>query len=483
MGDPRIDSLHDPYEEQLSAARYKAERDAAMQELQAMRERNIELWMESGMANELVTCAEQKAERLGKLVWRLQNRLARAHRREKALRKGMREWREKVMGAPVRTVSAYDLLPEEDLQTLRWVMEQGGLSDVRLCHNAADNRRVELCGALGIDLETGWSDAMAAMRPRLMPEGMEWLVEAWPRFEDGEPVKFGDAFRDHQGSTRSVLNVKMWQEGGFELGTGQGTYDWHECGERVNRPAKVLDADGVEVELGDDLYSVEGSSKFHVSHVDRANGKIATDAMFALDKWADPKMYTHRATVLAADGKPIRVGDTVWCTNGHGPFEVTSIVYADNWRVVCDSEEIGHLNVFPESITHRAPVLAADGKPIREGETVWSNGGGVYRVTSVHDGKVFARHVGGSFVAEVESAGGDGLYRLRADRLAHERSDSWERLEEDATISPEAYCVKRGIDFSDVDGQHRVLDEVTERMARDLVRRCKELARKENNNE
>ncbi len=63
--------------------------------------------------------------------------------------------------------------------------------------------------------------------------------------------------------------------------------------------------------------------------------------------------------------------------------------------------------------------------------------------------------------------------------LAHERPESWERLEEDATISPETYCVKRGIDFSDVDGQHRVLDEVTERMARDLVRRAKELAERD----
>ena len=33
---------------------------------------------------------------------------------------------------------------------------------------------------------------LTAMRPRLMPEGMEWLVEAWPRFEDDAPVRFGE---------------------------------------------------------------------------------------------------------------------------------------------------------------------------------------------------------------------------------------------------------------------------------------------------
>lgn len=135
---------------------------------------------------------------------------------------------------------------------------------------------------------------------------------------------------------------------------------------------EVLDADGVEVEVGDDLYSIEGMLKLHVSAIDKKSGRIATEAMFALDKWADPKMYTHRA-----------------------------------------------------------PVLAADGKPLREGEAVWDTKDGSYRLTDVHDGEVFARHIGGSFGAEVEYAGGSGLYRLRAEQLTHERPDSYDALWED----------------------------------------------------
>lgn len=136
---------------------------------------------------------------------------------------------------------------------------------------------------------------------------------------------------------------------------------------------------------------------------------------------------------------------------------------------------------MPSQLTHRAPVLAADGKPLREGETVWGTKGGSYHLTSVHDGEVFARHVGGSFGAEVESAGGSGLYRLRADQLTHERpvADSWERLEEDADALAEAeingegsfnaandYCTRHGLK----DGTVWVL------VARDLVRRAKALA-------
>lgn len=205
MGEPSIDSLHDVYEDQLSAARYKAERDAAVQELQAMRERNIELWMESGMANELVTCAEQKAERLGKLVWRLQNRLARLHRRERNLRKGMREWREKAISGPVRTVSAYDLLPEADLETLRWVREQGGLAEVK---------------------------------KRIMPEGYEW-----PHFEDG-PVRIGDKATRYD-EDFEVRHIATYSDGSFLLNFW--TYASGEC---VKRPA-VIAADGEPLERGE----------------------------------------------------------------------------------------------------------------------------------------------------------------------------------------------------------------------------------------
>lgn len=37
----------------------------------------------------------------------------------------------------------------------------------------------------------------------------------------------------------------------------------------------------------------EGGLKLHVSNIDRVNCRIATSAMLALDKWADPSMFTH----------------------------------------------------------------------------------------------------------------------------------------------------------------------------------------------
>ena len=82
------------------------------------------------------------------------------------------------------------------------------------------------------------------------------------------------------------------------------------------------------------------------------------------------------------------------------------------------------VSLEPSELYVNKPVPASDGRPLREGETAWGAKGGSYHLTSVHDGKVFARHVGGPFGAEVESAGGEGLYRLRADKLTHERPGS-----------------------------------------------------------
>ena len=207
------------------ACRFKAERDQLRHKVDALEEqvndvddmyRNVfNKWMDE----------TKKAKRLGKLVWRLQNRLARSHRREKQLRKGMRMWREKVIGAPVRTVSAYDLLPEEDLQTLRWVREQGGLDVVKThaeLFQQLKGERDEL-RELARDYEKG-----------LMPEGVKW-----PRYESGELVEFGDDVIGHFSSdaikVRSVefMSGKTYLREGCKTDRAVLVY----TGVRVRRPA------------------------------------------------------------------------------------------------------------------------------------------------------------------------------------------------------------------------------------------------------
>lgn len=227
---------------------------------------------------------------------------------------------------------------------------------------------VETCARLGVE-GTGSTvdDAQVIWREisrRLMPAGMEW-----PRYEDGEPVRPGDRLLDKGGdwfeAASFVFTCDWWSVRGYQT---EGFGDLNDKTRRklegmaygtcVRRPApKVLDADGVEVEVGDDLYTVEGMLKFHVSAIDKKSGRIATEAMFALDKWADPKMYTHRAPVLAADGRPLRVGETVWLTDGSERHVVLSTEEDGIGSIVTEVQAPGAVKVHisPSRLTHERP--------------------------------------------------------------------------------------------------------------------------------
>lgn len=77
----------------------------------------------------------------------------------------------------------------------------------------------------------------------------------------------------------------------------------------------------------------------------------------------------------------------------------------------------------------------------------------------------------------VSSPGGQCGYVTRG-QLAHERPDSWERLEDDATQHPWYYCKQHGVD-TDAAGPDADLAEVVMPFARDLLRRARALAERE----
>lgn len=71
---------------------------------------------------------------------------------------------------------------------------------------------------------------------------------------------------------------------------------------------------------------------------------------------------------------------------------------------------------------------------------------------------------------------GDDFFVRKLDSLHLERPDSWERLEDDATMSPASYCEARGIaplPFSQIVN--------TSAMCLDIVRRAKALAGRDAN--
>ena len=398
------------------------------------------------------------------------------------------------------SVSAYDLLPEEDRDAISWVRKHGGLDAVkrrweclsyyadpvprsrmekRLARlqrqidesHAALRRRNERIKELN-HRASDLTRENAELRKRAMPEGM-----CWPVFEDGEPVRPGDRLLDKGGdwfeAVSFVFTCDWWSVRGYQT---EGFGDLNDetrrklegmaYGTCVKRPVpKVLDADGVEIRVGDRVWS---------THLDEPNGWIVIDPHEDRDDsqtvlvsigdrtgHARPENLTHRAPVLADDGRPLEVGQTVYHIADGKEYTVEEL-FEDGAMVTHDGITGGRCRA--EYLTHERPVLGADGKPLREGETVYLQDGESFTVD-------FIRSDGNVAVRELSS----GMY-LRPERLTHERPDSWERLEEDAKA---AVCVYFGVGDRDCGRCGLSSWECSYDKARDLVRRAKALAERD----
>lgn len=131
---------------------------------------------------------------------------------------------------------------------------------------SCDGRRCADCYA---DLFGRIADRIDA--ERALPEGMEW-----PRFEDGELVEAGDEV-EFEGEAMRVRHVRFFacnwalhcEREGVD-GILHGSY-----GERVKRPApKVLDAEGVPIEVGDTVWATYGEHRKHVVRTVCSDGRL-----------------------------------------------------------------------------------------------------------------------------------------------------------------------------------------------------------------
>lgn len=152
--------------------------------------------------------------------------------------------------------------------------------------NAAKSRKV--CEAMAEAASTG---------KRVLIERERRILDMWPRFEDGKPVMVGDRFIDHKSNERTVRSVIVNNDG-VELRTFDGTFDWHETGERVKRHVQsALDADGVEVKEGDTVWFKGNPRPYVVVEVKdgsvRLHSKTYCSEESATTVWTD--ILTHIA--------------------------------------------------------------------------------------------------------------------------------------------------------------------------------------------
>ena len=317
----------------------------------------------------------------------------------------------------------------EDAEAVAWVRECGGLEAVKsllgwVVGHCSTSQQLDfdfwLSGRvmheLGFEEDVADRDEVERrLLARLMPEG------GWPRFEDGKPVFVGSDFADKFGEAHTVTSIEFF-EGHVELHWNldePGEFEWLHPGERVKRPTpKVTDADGAEIREKCDVWWIcEGDER---------------------------GVHAERLRV-----------ETI-CPNGLiecSPYNGGTWVYLE-----------------PSELYVNKPVPASDGKPLREGETAYLVGFG----TPVEVRTIFSDYV----VDCVKPDTGEDAGHLAARDLTHERPDSWERLEEDATRNPFDYCKDAGIDVPDPrDGIF--ISDVIEPFAKDLVRRAKALAERD----
>lgn len=133
-------------------------------------------------------------------------------------------------------------------------------------------RSRERCAAMAEVANTG---------KRVLTERERAILDMWPRFEDGEPVMIGDGV---DGLGGEIIEVYI-AENAAAIWNNSANHMHLSPGERVKRPVQsVLDADGVEIKVGDTVWHEDGSELHVIGFGDAQDG----ETMLAVEYAAGP---------------------------------------------------------------------------------------------------------------------------------------------------------------------------------------------------
>lgn len=149
------------------------------------------------------------------------------------------------------------------------------------------------------ELEKQVADLRAKLANAEVPTERErQILDMWPRFEDGEPVMIGDEVNGLGGEIVEVYitenETAIWNSSANHMHLSPG--------ERVKRPApKVLDADGVEIKVGDTVYGIGRNQHLYEiidpHHIDPEVGEAFSVRCYDRDESEEchcrPELLTH----------------------------------------------------------------------------------------------------------------------------------------------------------------------------------------------
>lgn len=127
------------------------------------------------------------------------------------------------------------------------------------------------------------------------------ILDMWPKFEDGSYVQLGDSYIDTDGDDNKVMAIEFNDRCADLIGV-EGSRTGFEPFDRVERPApKVLDADGVEIHVGETLYGIgREQHKYEVinpHYIVAEAGEVFTVLCYDRDDGEEchcrPEMLTH----------------------------------------------------------------------------------------------------------------------------------------------------------------------------------------------
>ncbi len=177
-----------------------------------------------------------------------------------------------------------------------------------------------------------------------------------PRFEDGEPVQFGDSAKRDFGTAdaENIDKMTFCKGGSVDVIGSNGHFSTSRNGECLKRLyPKVYDADGVEYKDGQTVWSTDPASP-ESAKVIRVNPN-SVDVRWSngeRGECIDPLYLTHERTVFDTNGERIKVGDEGLDDKGNRCI-VIGIGDAGFVNLKYDDGEIFSLS--PTRFAHREP--------------------------------------------------------------------------------------------------------------------------------